>query len=101
MTKAQEQDRLDRIDEIGKRIRRLMEDYSFESDKALDHLERAKAHIAEAWIAADGQNARSVAELVTQIDQTVTLFKAVAEAASGTKFKIGGKTFVKQPEVIL
>lgn len=97
MTKAQEQDRLDRINDISKRIKRLMEDYSFESDKAAAHLERAKAHLDEAWIDADGQQARTVGELVTDIENATTLFNAVVAAMPGERFNIGGRVFVKQP----
>ena len=64
----------------------------------MHHLERAKAHLNEAWIAADGQNARTVQKLVEDIESVTKLFAAVAAAPAGAEFQIGGKTFVKQPE---
>ena len=95
MTRQQEQDRLDRINKISNEIRDLMHCYSFEIDKAQCHLERAKAHLDEAWIDADGQNARTVEKLVSDIDSYHKLFSEVIAAKPGTEFKISGKTFVK------
>lgn len=101
MTKEQKKDRRDHLDAIGKQIRSLMDDYFLEDDKATEHMERARAHIQEAWLDADGQHARSVPELVTHIEEATALFRAVAQADVGTEFKVGGKTFVKQQALIL
>lgn len=86
------------ISDAEKAVSGILASFWQDDGLAMEHLERAKAHLNEAWIAADGQNARTVQKLVEDIESYTKLFTAVAEAPAGTEFQIGGKTFVKQPE---
>ena len=95
MNAKQEQDRLDRINMASHACRTLLHDFMFEDDEASQHIERAKVHLDEAWINADGQKGRTVEQAVADIESYKKLFASVVSADAGTEFKIGGKTFVK------
>jgi len=73
----------------------VMEDLQgYDFPNAIEHLDRAKAHLNEAWIAISGQNARTVQKLVDDIDRAHKFFDRVAQAKPGEKVQFGGKTFV-------
>jgi len=100
LTPQQEQDRLDRIDQAGKMVIGLMRLFCFEDDLATKHLERAKAHLDEAWIAADGQNARTVEKLVQDIASATAFFQRAAAAKPGGVVEGFGKRWRVGPVVI-
>jgi hypothetical protein len=88
--------RLHKIGNAERAVTEILHQHWMEDDLAAEHLERAKSHLAEAWLAADGQRARTVQKLVEDLESVTKLFAAVAAAAPGTEFEIAGKTFVKQ-----
>jgi hypothetical protein len=61
-----------------------------------EHLERARAHINEAWIAADGQNARSVERLLADLAEGDKLRLFALTAKRGDTVEAFGKLWEKQ-----
>jgi hypothetical protein len=86
---------LEGINDAEKNVSALLHQHWQDEDLPLEHLERAKAHLNEAWIAADGQNARTVQKLVEDIESYAKLFKAIASAPAGAEFEIAGKKWIK------
>ena len=83
MTKDQEQERLDTIDAALRELRQLIHTYPHADDYANSHLDRACAHLREAWIAADGQAARSVEQVVIDIIAFKCFAQIVAKSQKG------------------
>lgn len=63
------------------------------------HLERAKTHVNEAWIAADGQNARSVEQLLADLAEGERLRQFALTARKGDTLVAFGKVWRVNNEV--
>lgn len=51
-------------------------------ETARRHFEYALAHISEAWIAEDGQNARSPAQVIADLNWAINLFDSITPEPS-------------------
>lgn len=66
-------------------------EWAAHGSKAMAHLERAQAHLNEAWIDCDGQNARSVEQLLADLAEGDRLRVFCLNARKGESIEAFGK----------
>ncbi|MGB7767416.1 MAG: hypothetical protein WBN22_00985 [Verrucomicrobiia bacterium] len=79
------------IDRIEKEVHDALCQFAFEDPLAANHLERARAHLNEAWISADGQNARTVQKLIEDLAESDKLRYFALSAKPGDIVEAFGK----------
>lgn len=74
---------LELIDEAVASATRIV--HACVSDTTRDHLEYALALLRESWIAESGQQARSAEQVITDVQEAMNLFSAIANFNQETK----------------
>lgn len=89
------------MSEVNKKCRHLADaaerqvqmalEWAAHGSKAMAHLERARAHLNEAWIDCDGQNGRSVETLLSDLAEGEKLQEFCRTAHKGDSIEAFGK----------
>ena len=87
------------IDGAEKQVRSIL--HWIEPGLIKQHLERARSHLNEAWIAADGQNVRSIEKFLDDLSEAERLSAFARYGKHGDKITVFGRVWTKDPSVIL
>ena len=84
---------LESIDKVSAIIKSMLHSHDLDP-LAREHLERAHIHVSESWIAQDGQQARSLEQLIKDDNFGRAILEKAKKATPGDEIRIGERTFV-------